>query len=83
MNCLTVLVYMRQISLDEYTLSLYKFHAVVRLRLHVPSTLLFVSGTFDFLMDKKNGCATHFPIKVSVTIGTMLNFDGDFFRGTR
>ena len=74
-----MLVYMRQISLDEYTLSLYKFHAVVRLRLHVPSTPLFVSGTFDFLMDKKNECTNHFPIKVYVSIGTMLNFDGDFF----
>ena len=43
----------------------------------------FVSDTFDVFdghFDGQNGCATHLDHQMSVTVGTMLNFDGDFVK---
>ena len=42
---------------------------------------VFVSSTFDRFdgcIDGQNGCATHFAHQVSISIGAMLNLDGDF-----
>ena len=38
-----------------------------------------MSGTFDRHFDGQNGCAFPIlPVKVSVNIGIILNFEGDF-----
>ena len=39
---------------------------------------VFVSGNFERHFYGQNGCAAHFAIKLSVTIDTMFNFNGDF-----
>ena len=53
------------------------------LRLHVPSTtrFLWAAPFWSFLMDTlkdRMGVQPVLPVKVSVIIDTMLNFDGDF-----
>ena len=63
--------------------SLYKWHGGNQINsMNIPSALPFLCVAplifFDGHFDRKNGCATHFRIKVSVTAGTMLNFEGDF-----
>ena len=56
---------------------------ILRLRLHVPSMSPFLCATpliflTDTLVVDRRVVQPIFPIKVSITIGTMLNFDGDF-----